>query len=451
MLLKWNWLIFLLFFLKNTIVFAITEEQIRKEYSEKDLSHLFEILNYINTKTPTSNTKEGAAEQEEEIKIRKKVLSELISDKENLKSISNSVDKNKNTTVIKNIFPVKEAEKNENQIVFRKLTNSIYLNVDEKWKYKFQEQNRQVNCNNNENDDQIKFLKLLKDNKKIFSVYKTEKTNPDCLSLIKKFKIIRDAENMSCDTIPPDEVGDSGAKVFILKKDNEPKYVIKSFKNKYSCSGEISKLNNLNRELENTEIAAHFNPNNIPYFKIPNKLFFAKLIESNPDSDPCFIVLESAKGKPVYFYAKNYINGIEKGTSEIFYELGVVIGELHKENIARNSNKTISDLKTVSHGDLHIKNIFYDRNKKKFTLIDNKEFGFNKRNYTDILNILTILRQMVIDIKKGNDSLNHKEGKITRATSLATKFINGYIKHFNKNEYDLKNLFDMIKFVSNAE
>lgn len=64
--------------------------------------------------------------------------------------------------------------------------------------------------------------------------------------------------------------------------------------------------------------------------------------------------------------------------NEIYFQFGVSLGHFHLK-FAEKKDAILPDqmqnLKTLVHGDLHLKNVFYDRDKKEFWFIDYEHFG----------------------------------------------------------------------------
>jgi hypothetical protein len=90
-----------------------------------------------------------------------------------------------------------------------------------------------------------------------------------------------------------------------------------------------------------------------------------------------FTVLEAAQGKELFKIMTDALlntKDISK-LSDIFYDAGKQISELHKTLVGFDRFITPEQMMTIIHDDFHPENTFYDLGAKKFSLIDNESMA----------------------------------------------------------------------------
>ncbi|KTD63123.1 hypothetical protein [Legionella shakespearei] len=90
-----------------------------------------------------------------------------------------------------------------------------------------------------------------------------------------------------------------------------------------------------------------------------------------------FAILEAAQGKELFKIMTDALLNTKdiNELSDVFYDAGKQISELHKTLIGFDRFITPEQMMTIIHDDFHPENTFYDLGTKKFSLIDNESMA----------------------------------------------------------------------------
>jgi hypothetical protein len=271
----------------------------------------------------------------------------------------------------------------------------------------------------------------------------------DCDIIFKKTHL-PNQEPLTCEEVPSENMGFNAVKVFLLK---DPKgvaqYAVKGFAGDDQCRNEARKLALLNEEVkrairpsspEYRLFQRSRNPDASP-LTLPESIDVSQMV-AHHETSPCFLVLEAARGKPVFSFAKQYVESGE-GDLSVFSQLGKQLAEFQIYNSLASSSEeglSIDQLKIASHGDFHWNNVFYDPVTRRYTFIDNATFNVRREHTSskDLGSSIGALQIIIADdlqnvTKRMSQSsdvnlswLKRDQEKLVRKMQLLDEFLKGY-------------------------
>ena len=255
-------------------------------------------------------------------------------------------------------------------------------------------------------------------------------------------------ESLRCEEVPSENMGANAVKVFLLKDAHGvAQYAVKGFAGDGQCRNEARKLERLNDEIK--KVIRPGSPEHRMFQRNPlaSPLVLSESVHvsqmvAHHESSPCFLVLEAAQGKPVFSFAKHYI---ESGSGElsVFSQLGKQLAEFQFYNSTASiseGGQSFDQVKTAAHGDFHWNNVFYDPATGHYTMIDNATFDVKQVNSPSkdlknsvgalMINISDDLQNVQKRMRQNSDAAlswpKAEQEKLVRKVQILREFLKGY-------------------------